>query len=140
MNTTSKLTRFFDSNKSIGIFLLRLFIGFRLIYGVIDNIFSWEKMLEFSAFLENNSIPFPVVSAVLSVYIQFFGAILLLVGYKTRLAAFVLAINFVVALAVHIGFKDSIEGMTPALAMLFICLTLLFTGPGRIAFEKTSED
>lgn len=137
MKTLKSINSYLDSHQSLGIFLLRVFIGFRLIYGVIDNIVSWEKMLEFSAFLENNGIPFPTFSAILSVCTQFLGALLLIIGYKTRLAAFTLVINFIVAIGVHIGFNDSIEGMTPALAIFFSCITLLFTGAGKIAIRDS---
>lgn len=139
MKTFNRINNYLDSHQSVGIFLLRLFIGFRLIYGVIDNIVSWQKMLEFSAFLDNNGIPFSILSAVLSVYVQFLGALLLIIGYKTRLAAFLLTINFIVAIGVHIGFKDSIEGMTPALSIFFSCLMLFFTGAGKIAICDSSK-
>ena len=66
-----KIERFLDANKHVGILLLRIFIGCRLIYGVIDNIFSWERMIEFSNFLEANNFPSPIISAVTSVYVQF---------------------------------------------------------------------
>ncbi|MEP2772498.1 MAG: DoxX family protein [Fulvivirga sp.] len=123
-------------NPDIGIFLLRLFIGLRLIYGVIDNIISWNHMVEFSKFLATHGFPMPLASAVVSVYVQFIGALLVLVGYKTRVAALVLVINFIVALfAVHIPINDTIEGMTPAMAMLFGCLTLFFTGPGKTSLD-----
>lgn len=132
-----QVDRFLDTNKPIGILLLRIFIGCRLIYGVIDNILSWERMLEFSNFLQNNGFPFPTISAVLSVYIQFLGAIFILLGFKIRIASFLLIINFLVALIfVHLKANDTVEGMTPALAMLFGCLTFLFTGAEKISLEN----
>ncbi len=131
----NKIEKWLSSNADIGLLMLRIFIGLRLIYGVIDNIISWEKMLEFSGFLKINGFPMPTFSAVLSVYAQFLCAILILVGYKTRLAAAILAFNFIVAM-VMVHLKDSIEVMTPALAMLFISITLMFTGAGRWAIEK----
>ncbi len=136
MKILRNIDNYLDSHKSIGIFILRLFIGIRLIYGVQDNIFSWEQMLEFTKFLEINGLPFPVLSAVVSVYLQFICAILLIVGYKTRFAAFLLVLNFIVAIGVHINFKDSIEGMTPALAIFFGCITILFTNAGKIAYSS----
>ncbi len=94
-------------------------------------------MMEFSNFLEANNFPFPIISAVVSVYVQFFGAIFILFGYKLRIASFLLTINFIVALiCVHFPANDTIEGMTPALAMLFGCLTLLFTGADKISIEN----
>jgi putative oxidoreductase len=136
MFKTQKIERFLDANKQVGILLLRIFIGCRLFYGVIDNILSWERMIEFSNFLEANNFPFPIINAITSVYVQFFGAIFILVGFKLRIASFLLSINFIVALIfVHFRANDTIEGMTPALAMLFGCLTLLFTGADKISMQ-----
>lgn len=132
-----KIEAFLEANKAIGILLLRIFIGGRLLYGVIDNVVSWERMVEFSIFLEANHFPIPIISAVTSVYVQFFGAISILLGFRLRLASFLLAINFLIALIfVHFRVNDTLEGMTPALAMLFGCLTLLFTGAEKISLEN----
>lgn len=132
----NKIYRFFESRSYIGLFLLRLFIGLRLLYGVLDNLVSWDQMLEFSNFLEANQFPFPVICAVISVWIQAIGAVLLLIGFKTRIAALLLTVNFLVALVFfHLRIQDSIEGMTPASAMLFGCLTLLFTGAGKFSLD-----
>lgn len=121
----------------MGILLLRIFVGTRLLYGVVDNVLHWERMVEFSLFLESHEFPFPLVSAVVSVYVQFFGALSLLVGFKVRLFSFLLILNFIVALLfVHIPIDDSVEGMTPALAMLFGCLTLFFTGADKLSLDN----
>ena len=116
--------------------MLRLFIGGRLLYGVIDNILNWEKMMEFSDFLQNLNFPLPTVSAVLSVSFQFLAAMSILLGYHIRLFALIMALNFVVALVfVHLPLEDSVEGMTPALAMLFSCLTFFFTGAQKYSID-----
>ncbi|MEQ9426091.1 MAG: DoxX family protein [Cyclobacteriaceae bacterium] len=129
-----------DSKKYVGILLLRIFIGSRLLYGVLDNVLSWERMLEFSGFLEFNGFIFPMANAVISVYAQFFCALLVLIGYQTRIASFVLIVNFSVALIfVHLRAGDSVEGMTGALAMLFGGLTLLFTGADKISLDARSS-
>ena len=103
----------------------------RLLYGVIDNIISWDKMVEFSHFLDAQHFPVPLVSAVISVYAQFFCGLCILLGFKIKIAALIMVLNFIIAIAFfHFRINDSIEGMTPALAMLFGSLTLLFTGAG----------
>ncbi len=138
--TMSTFDVFFASKKHIGILLLRMFIGIRLIYGVMDNIVNWHHMIEFSNFLENHGFPIPLYSAILSVYAQFLSGLMLLFGYKTRVAAFIMSINFMVALLlVHLPINDTIEGMTPALAMLFGSLTLLFTGGDRLSLDVWRE-
>ncbi len=132
----SKFEKYLTEKKHLGIFILRLFVGLRLIYGVVDNIYSWEHMTEFSNFLGSHHFPFPQVNAVLSVYAQFICGLCILLGYKTRLASFLMVINFLIAiLFVHMAIGDSIEGMTPAFAMLFGCLTLLFTGAEKLSLD-----
>jgi putative oxidoreductase len=126
-----------NDNKDIGVFLLRLFIGIRLIYGVIDNIFSWERMLQFQAFLQKFNFPFPLISAVLSVYAQAIAGIMILLGFKIRVVAILMIINFLVAL-IMVHRNDTLEGMTPALAILFSSLLFLFQGAGNISLEKSS--
>ncbi|MDN5212978.1 DoxX family protein [Fulvivirgaceae bacterium BMA12] len=137
MFNTQKIEQFLGANKHIGILLLRIFVGGRLCYGVIDNVLSWERMIEFSDFLKANDFLFPTISALVSVYVQFIGAMLISFGFKIRIASFLLTINFLVALLfVHFPANDTVEGMTPALAMLFGCLTLLFTGAEKISLEN----
>ena len=88
-------------------------------------------------FIKANNFPLPIISAIVSIYIQFFGAILILVGFKLRLASFLLSINFSITLIfVHFRANDTIEGMTPDLTMLFGCLTLLFTGADKISLKN----
>ncbi|SRR5690554_3836905 len=120
----------------IGLFILRLFAGLRIVYGVVDNVVSSEKMEEFAVFLAHFHFPVPHISAVVSVYVQLVCGILILVGYKTRWASVLLSLNFLVAIfMVHIPNGDSIEATTPALALLAIALCLIFTGSGRYSVD-----
>ena len=132
----SSVERWLDHRKDIGILLLRIFVGVRLFYGVIDNIVSWDRMIEFSAFLQSQGVPAPVFAAILSAYSQFIGSLCIFFGYKIRVASFVLIINFLVAMIVHLRLNDSFEAMTPPLAMLFSCLTFVFTGAGKLRIFK----
>ena len=121
---------------SIGLLLLRIFIGLRLIYGVIDYVLSWEKMIKFADFLAAFHFPMPTVSAVVSFAVQLLGGLSLLLGLYTKLFSSLLVINFIIALVVvHLQSNDSAEVMTPALAMLFGSLTIWFTGPGKYSVK-----
>lgn len=122
-------------NKGYGIFFLRCFIGIRLIYGVIDNVMSWEKMKEFEGFLAANNFPLPLVCAVTSVYAQLICGILFIIGWKIRIAAAIMMINFIVALILHMSNGDPFEAMTPALAIFFSSLLFLLEGPGKPALR-----
>lgn len=105
--------------------ILRMFIGFVLIYGTQDNVFSHERMLEFRDFLESNNFPWPLASAYLSVYAQFITGILLIGGLFTRYAAAIVVINFLVALfMVHLNlpFDANIAPMAMLVGGLFFVL------------------
>ena len=119
--------------------LLRLFIGTRLLYGVVDNIASREKMQEFAVFLETFHFPNPLLSAVVSVYAQAIAGILFIIGYQTRWAALVMSINFLIAfLMVHWG--QPYDQLTAVLSMFFISLLFLFAGPGKYSLDRRLSD
>ena len=122
-------------NKDLGVLFLRLFIGVRLIYGVIDNVVSWEHMLKFRDFLQVFHFPVPLVSAVVSVYAQLIAGFLIVVGFKIRLASMVMIINFLVAI-IMVHRNDPMEASTPALMMIFSCLLFLFQGAGKFSIDN----
>jgi putative oxidoreductase len=129
-----KLFSWMDRHRDLGVLLLRIFIGIRLIYGVADNIVSWEHMLKFRDFLHQFGFPFPLASAMLSVYAQFLAGVLILLGLQIRYAALLMIVNFLVALLM-VHFRDTFEGMTPALAILFSSILLLFQGAGKYSLR-----
>ncbi|MGH7596825.1 MAG: DoxX family protein [bacterium] len=135
---TNNVTAWLDKNKDVGLFLLRLFVGVRLLYGVVDNIVDWERMIEFRNFLEQQGFPLPLASAIISVYAQFLSGLMFIIGFKIRLAAALMIVNFLVALMM-VHSRDSFEGMTPALAMLFSSILFLFYGAGKFAPKRLNE-
>jgi putative oxidoreductase len=132
------MDRFFhwlDRNSDTGIFLLRLFVGCRLLAGVADNILSWERMKDFSQFLEISGFPFPLFCAVLSVYAQAVSGLMIILGWQIRYAAMLMIINFAVALVmVHWG--ESLELMTVPLLLFFTFVLFLFQGAGSITLNS----
>jgi len=125
----------FKKNKDVGILLFRLFIGMRLLYGVLDNIIDKDRMLEFSSFLKAHQFPNPLISAYVSVYAQALAGLMIILGLKIRWASILMIVNFLVALyMVHLG--QTVEEMTPALAMLFAAILFLFVGAGHYSIDK----
>ena len=136
MSIPRKLDKYFESRKEYGVIFLRLVVGWRLIDGTQDNVFSWERMIEFRDFLEQHNVIFPLFCAQVSVYAQFICGILYLIGFMTRTAAVIMIINFVAALLiVHIGltFEQSFD----ALMMLFASVFFLFHGPGKFSIDES---
>lgn len=123
---------------NLALLLLRLVFGFRLLYGVFDNVISWARMREFSEFLAANGFPFPLVCAVVSVYAQLLAALCWIVGFQVRIASLVMIFNFIVALiGVHLLHGDTYLGMAPAIHVLTVALVLYLTGPGRYAVQAS---
>ena len=131
------LNRFFDffrRHAEYGPVFIRLVVGWMLIWGTQDNVFSWERMLEFEKFLRDRGTPLPLVAAHLSVYTQFIGGILVILGAAVRAVAVPLVINFVAALLIaHRG--DTWAGAFPALVMLASSLFFLFHGAGKLSVD-----
>ncbi len=135
----TKLNQYFEGRKEYGIVFLRLIIGWRLIDGTQDNIFSWERMIEFSNFLEQHHVAYPLMAANVSVYAQFICGILYMLGLFIRPAAIIMIFNFIVALIiVHIGtpFQESFD----ALMMLFGSIFFLFSGAGKISMDNRLQN
>lgn len=131
----NRLNTFFDKRKEYGIILLRVLVGWRLIDGTQDNVFSWERMIEFRNFLSAHGVGAPLFAAMLSVYAQFIAGICYMLGFGTRLAAIVMIINFITALwIVHTG--DTFQEAFQALTMLFASALFLFTGGGKLSVDE----
>ncbi|HEV2764327.1 MAG TPA: DoxX family protein [Pyrinomonadaceae bacterium] len=129
---------FFDKYRDYGALFIRLVVGFHLVYGTQDNVFSYARMEEFAEFLGARGVPFPLFAAFLSAYAQFVCGILFVVGAFTRPAALVMVINFVAALFIAHR-SDAYPAKFPALMMLSAALFLLLHGAGRPSFDERSR-
>ncbi|AHM61541.1 DoxX family protein [Flammeovirgaceae bacterium 311] len=117
-----------------GLLILRIAFAVQLIQGTQDNVFSWERMLEFRDFLDARGVLAPLIAAHVSAYAQFICGILWIIGWQTRLAAAIMVINFIAALIiVHIGLPY--EQNFPAINLLAVALCLMLTGPGKISLD-----
>ena len=125
----------FEQRREYGMFFVRLMVGWHLIYGTQDNVFSWAQMLEFRDFLEGHGVPWPLVAANVSAWAQFLCGILFILGLFTRPAAFVMIVNFIAALLI----AHRVGGYPPAalaLMMLFSSTALLLHGAGRPSVDE----
>jgi putative oxidoreductase len=115
--------------------LVRLFVG----YFFFET--GWAKAGNLGAMAERFAgwgIPFPALSAAVSVYTELIGGALVLVGLATRLAAVPLMINMLVA-TITVQMRDVttldefVELDTPLYALFF--LWLLVSGPGPVSLD-----
>ena len=111
-------------------FFIRGPVGFHLIYGSQDNVFSIERMQEFANFLASYDVVFPLVAAHLSVYAQLICGILFVLGKQVKWAALVMIVNFVVAIGlVHLS--DPYPQKFPAIVMLCSSIFLFLNSWGN---------
>ncbi len=126
---------FFERRREYGPLFIRLVVGFVLVYGTQDNVFSHERMLEFRDFLAARGVPLPLFAANLSAYAQFVCGILFVLGLAVQPAAAVMVVNFVAALLIaHLD--APLDSARLALCMLFSSLFLLFHGAGKLSADS----
>lgn len=125
---------FLEKYKDYAAVFIRLVVGFHLIYGTQDNVFSYARMEEFAEFLRVRGVPFPLFSAFLSAYAQFVCGILFMLGAGVRYAAIVMIVNFVAAIVIaHLG--DTYPNTFPALMMLAAACFFLIHGAGKLSVD-----
>ncbi|GHA54010.1 DoxX family protein [Pontibacter akesuensis] len=125
---------FFRRHRAYGTLFLRLAIGVFIIYGVQDNVFSWERMLEFRDFLAARGVPYPLVAAHVSVYVQFICGILLLLGAAVRWVGLLLILNFTAAILIaHLG--QSFPQYYPAAQLIAVGFFFMFHGAGPVSVD-----
>ena len=125
---------FLEKYKEYGVIFIRLIVGFHLIYGAQDNVFSYNRMQEFASFLAARNVPFPLTSAFVSVYAQFICGILFVAGALTRLAAAIMIINFVAAIVIAHRY-DAYPNKFGALMMLAAACFFFVHGPGKLSVD-----
>lgn len=131
-NLISKV--FKDTNSSfisMGILFLRLTIGILLFIAGSGKAMGWFGGYGMDATLQGyGKMGFSALLAYLSMYTEFLGGLLLIVGFLTRFAAFAIMINMLVATIVTLpnGFMGPTGAQTPFL-FLVIDVVILLTGP-----------
>jgi putative oxidoreductase len=129
------LGRFSD----VGLLALRVFVGVFLVWGVLDNVVSAERMEEFVRFVRANGFPWPQVMAPFSVYAQLVCGTLLILGLLTRLAGVLMCGHFIIAvLMVHLN--QDFRAQWPALILVFLSAYFALNGGGRWALDRLLGD
>lgn len=124
--------------RDVGLLLIRLMLAVVLIYHGSQKLFGWfggPGLSGAAEFMGSQGIPLPMVAAVLSSCTEFFGALILLIGTGTRIAAIPMSFNmFVASFVVHWGAFDARnQGMEYPLTLAVVLAGLALTGPGRLA-------
>ncbi|MEJ6583384.1 MAG: DoxX family protein [Crocinitomicaceae bacterium] len=110
-----------------------------LVYGFFSP--ALYKISDFAgtaSWFESLGMPLPSLNAYLAGITEFAGVILLTLGLGTRLISFPLIITMIVAIfTVHIGngFPAIHNGIEIPLYFIFMLLTLMVYGPGKLSID-----
>jgi putative oxidoreductase len=144
----SELTRaLFQTSESVSPLILRVFLGIVMFPHGAQKVLGWFGGAGFATTLASFSdkMHIPAVFAILAILTEFFGPIALILGFLTRLAAFALAFDLLVAallVHVHFGFfmnwlgKQKGEGLEYDLLLWAIALALIIQGAGRFSLDR----
>ena len=128
-----------SSLQSPFLLVVRLYWGWQLVQNGWGKLHSLPKVTQFFTSL---NIPFPGANAHFIALLEFFGGILLIIGLFSRLTAFLLACDMIVAYitadseALHAVFSDPDKFTAAApYTILFASLLILIFGPGRLALD-----
>jgi putative oxidoreductase len=114
--------------------LVRVFVGFFLIWGVWDNVTESARMAEFAAFLAKHGFSQPKLLAPVSVYLQLAVGIGFVFGLFTRWAGILCVIHFVIAIVMVDRF-GGMRGVFPSGCLVAIGLYLATHGAGRFSVD-----
>ena len=126
------------SREDLAYLFLRVLTGCFLVYGVWDNIISYDKMREFVGFMRANGFPLPEVLAPFSVYTQFLAGLGLIFGLFTRWSGVIIAITFIVAI-VMVHWNQSFREWWPAAVLVGLGFLFASRGSGRYGSDKFLE-
>lgn len=122
--------------RSWGLTILRVVVGIAFLMHGWQKLFVWH-FAGVAGFLGHLGVPLPMVAAVVLTLVEFFGGAALVLGWFTRWAAWLIAIDMVVAiLLVHLkgGFFLP-QGFEYALTLLAANIALALAGPGAASVD-----
>ncbi len=127
------MTKFLNSLQPFGALLLRLVLGASMIVHGYQKVSTHAALHLFAHYVVSLGLPYWLGYA--SVFTEFIGGILVILGLLTRFASALIAINMLVALftvGIHQGF--GIYNYVAELAA--IAIMLVFYGAGALALDR----
>jgi putative oxidoreductase len=126
------------SGTDLAFLATRIAVGSFLVWGVWDNITSAAHMAEFVKFLRQFGFPMPEVMAPFDVWVQFGIGVAFLLGFLTRWAGLLCAVNFVIAI-VMVDHLQGWRGSFGSMCLVAIGLMMATHGPGRYSLDARLE-
>ena len=141
------LSKLFRTDGGWSLFLLRIFLGIVIFPHGAQKIFGWFGGYGFAGTMANftDRMHIPWIFALLAILAESLGSWALIVGFLTRIAAFGILCNMIVAvLLVHTpngffmnwGGKQKGEGFEYHLLAMGMCLALMIAGGGKWSVDR----
>jgi putative oxidoreductase len=136
------MSKSLNSLQPWGAFLLRLVLGIAMVYHGYDKVIpaggfhggnTFSALNHHSHFVASLGLPYWL--GYVSALTEFVGGILLILGLLTRFAAFLVAINMLIAL-ILVNRHHGYAGSEYSLALFAIAVMLIFTGAGAVALDR----
>ncbi len=124
--------------RNFGLLVIRVGLGIMFIYHGFPKlgggVKTWEQLGSATKYI---GIHFwPVVWGLLSAATETFGGFLLIIGLAFRPVCLLMLINLLVAVALHLGKGDGLDGAAHAIEDAIVFAGLLFIGPGKYSVDK----
>jgi len=138
-NITSIITK---TEESLSALPLRLIAGILFVAHGAQKLFAWfggYGLEGTGQWMESIGLAPGYLMALMAGSVEFFGGILLIIGFLTRPTSFVLAITMLVAIfTAHIdnGLFMSNNGYEFGLALFAISISLMFSGAGKLSLDN----
>ena len=124
---------------NIALLILRVGFAFSVAYAhgygkITSGPEKWEKL---GGSMEDIGISFaPVFWGFMAAFAEFFGAIMIGVGFCTRLGAFLLGFTMLVAFYGHIHGGDGFGDASHSFDLMMISIFFLITGAGKYSLDN----
>ena len=127
------MTRWLDSMQPFGALVLRLALGLSMTVHGYEKVIPHGALQHFAHSISGMGLPYWL--GYVSAFTEFIGGSLLVLGLLTRLSAFFVAVNMLVAfftVGIHQGFGI----YNYILALAAIAIMLVFYGGGALALDN----
>jgi putative oxidoreductase len=136
------MTKWLNNLQPGGALLMRLVLGWAMLYN------GWDKVVPAGGFHGHNtfsavdhfsrfvvSLGMPYWLGAVSAFTEFAGGLCLILGLFTRLFAFLITINMLVAL-VSVNMRHGYNSSAYTLSLIALAVMLVFQGPGALALDR----
>ena len=128
----------FEKYRDVGILILRVGIGVMFVLHGWPKITAGPEMWgKLGMAVGNFGIHFaPSFWGFMAAFAEFGGGICLILGFCTRLAAILMAIDMVVAATMHLSKGDSLQVASHAIEAGIVFFSLILIGAGKYSIDK----